>query len=384
MSVCLHCMAERKTNMRALILRFFRHIRAFHELSIEFFTDLAYNWFYSHFKIESCRIEVWKGENPVKQYRVGIAVGATNMRLGLFSEDMELLDHLQTLTDPEADLDRLMDFISTLVRHLLEKNGLTMNDIMGVGASFPSYIDHKRGVILDTDNIMYLSNAPVRDLLHDRLGVPIVIENDANAAAVAEHEMGVGQGFDDMIYTALSTGIGGGLILNGKLYRGMHGMAGEIGHIFVSDTSGYPCPCGSTGCVQGFSSGAYMAKYVTDRIKEGYDSSILNYAGTLSNVDMEAVGKALKNNDALALEVVNRGAEHLGRMFHSMNQIFDINVFIYGGGVAKLGSRFIDRMIAAYRHYSLIDQRYPAQFIPAKFGDHAAMYGVALLLNEVR
>ena len=121
---------------------------------------------------------------------------------------------------------------------------------------------------------------------------------------------------------------------------------------------------------------------MTDRIKEGYDSSILDYAGTLSNIDMEAVGKALQNNDALALEVVNRGAEHLGRMFHTLNQVFDINIFIYGGGVAKLGSRFIDRMIAAYRHYSLIDQRYPAQFIPAKFGDRAAMYGAALLLTQ--
>ena len=318
----------------------------------------------------------------MKKYRVGIALGATNIKLGLFSEDMELLDHMQTLTDPEADLDRLMDSIDTLARQLVQKNGLSMDDLMGVGAAFPSYIDHEKGVILDTDNIMYLSNAPVRDLLKARMNVPVVIENDANAAAVAEHTLGAGKDFDNRIYAALATGIGGGLILNGKLYRGMHGMAGEIGHAFVSDSAGYPCPCGSSGCVQSISSGAYMAKYVTDRIKEGYDSSILDYAGTLSNIDMEAVGKALQNNDALALEVVNRGAEHLGRMFHTLNQVFDINIFIYGGGVAKLGSRFIDRMIAAYRHYSLIDQRYPAQFIPAKFGDRAAMYGAALLLTQ--
>ena len=126
-----------------------------------------------------------------------------------------------------------------------------------------------------------------------------------------------------------------------------------------------------------------MAKYVTDRIKEGEDSTILNYAGTLSNIDMEAVGKALKGNDPLALEVVDRGAEYLGRMFHSLNQLFDINVFVYGGGISKLGSRFIDRMIAAYRHYSLIDQRFPAKFIPAKFGDQSGLYGAALLLEEM-
>ena len=317
----------------------------------------------------------------MKKFRVGIDVGATNIKLGLFNHDMELLDLMQTLTDQEADLDLLLDFIETLVRRILEKNDLTLDDIIGVGVALPSYIDYERGLVLDTDNIMYLSNAPVRDLLIQRLGVPVVLENDANAAALAEHKLGSGIGFDNMIYAALSTGIGGGLILNGKLYRGMHGMAGEIGHAFVSDSTGYPCPCGVTGCAQSISSGSYMAKYATDRIKEGYDSSILNYAGTLSNIDMEAVGKALQMNDPLAMEVVNRGAEYLGRMFHTLNQIFDINIFIYGGGVAKLGSRFIDRMIACYRHYSLIDQRYPAKFIPAKFGDRAAMYGAALLLT---
>lgn len=318
----------------------------------------------------------------MKKYRIGIDLGATNIKLGLFDGEIVLLDQLQTLTDPEADLTRLMDFIAELVRHLLSTNGLNIEDVEGVGVALPAYVDYARGLALDSCNIMALCNAPVRDLLSARLDTRIAVENDANAAAIAEHRMGAGVGLDDMIYTALSTGIGGGLILNGKLYRGMHGMAGEIGHMFVSDTTGYPCACGVTGCVQSVSSGANMAKYVTDRIKEGCDSSILNYAGTLSNIDMEAVGKALQNNDPLALEVVSRGAEYLGRMFHSLNQIFDINVFVYGGGVAKLGSRFIDRMIAAYRHHSLIDQHYPAQFIPAKFGDRAGMYGAALMLDS--
>ena len=315
-------------------------------------------------------------------YRIGIDVGATNIKIGLFDGDMTLLDQMQTLTDQEADLDRLMDLIVGFVRRILGKNGLELAGVDGIGVALPSYIDYERGFVVETSNIMSLNNAPVRDMLTDRLGVRVAIENDANAAAIAEHELGAGVGFENMIYAQLATGIGGGLILGGKLYRGMHGMAGEIGHMFVSDSTGYPCSCGVTGCVQSISSGVYMAKYATDRIKEGYDSTILNYAGTLSNIDMEAVGKALQTNDSLALEVVSRGAEYLGRMFQSLNQIFDINIFIYGGGVANLGGRFIDRMIAAYRHHSLIDQHYPARFIPAKFGDKAGMYGAALLLNQ--
>lgn len=318
----------------------------------------------------------------MKKYRIGVDVGATNIQVGLFDGEMNMIDHIRTLIDQDADINRLMDYIATLIRHITDKNGVAMEDLLGVGAAFPCYVDYANGVALDACNIMALSNAPVRDMLCERLGVTVIVDNDANAAALGEHRMGAGVGFDHMIYAALATGIGGGLILNGKLYRGMHGMAGEIGHMFVSDSIGSPCLCGVSGCVQSISSGANMAKYVTDRIKEGEDSSILNYAGTLANIDMEAVGKALKGNDPLALEVVTRGAEYLGRMFHSLNQIFDINVFVYGGGISKLGNRFIDRMIAAYRHYSLIDQRFPAKFIPAQFGDLSGLYGAALLLEE--
>ena len=183
-----------------------------------------------------------------------------------------------------------------------------------------------------------------------------------------------------MIYATLATGIGGGLILNGQLYHGMHGMAGEIGHMFISDSTGYPCGCGAIGCVDSISSGTFMARYAMDRIKEGEESRILDFAGTLSSVDMVAVGRALQMNDPLALEVVNRGAEYLGRMFHSLNQIFDINIFVYGGGITNLGHRFTDRMIASYRHHSLIDQKYPAKFLPAELGGRAEMIGAALLV----
>ncbi len=317
----------------------------------------------------------------MKQYRIGIDVGGTNIKLGLFDEEMKLVDTLQALTDQQASLAEIMDLMVILVQRLLSSNDVSAEAFSGMGAVFPSYIDYRNGIVLDTSYIPSLSNAPVRDMLENRLGVRVALDNDANAAALAEHRMGAGIGCNDMIYASLATAIGGGLILNGKLYRGMHGMAGAIGHMFVSDSTGYPCLCGVTGCVQSISSGAQMAKYVTDRIKEGEDSSILNYAGTLTNIDMEAVGKALQGNDSLALEVVHRGAEYLGRMFHSLNQVLDINVFIYGGGVTKLGSRFIDRMIAAYRHYSLIDQRYPARFIPSKLGDQASVYGAALLLT---
>ena len=317
----------------------------------------------------------------MRDYVIGIDVGGTNVKLGLFDGGMQLVSELKYLTDKDATATELMNYLSQQVCALLEKAGLSLRNVKGVGAAFPSSVDFRRGVTLESINIVSLNEQPVRDLLEKRLEVPVFVDNDANVAALAEHRFGAGRGYDNMIYAALATGIGGGLILNGQLYRGMHGMAGEIGHMFISDSTGYPCGCGVIGCVQSICSGTFMARYAMDRIKEGEESRILDYAGTLSGIDMVAVGRALQMNDPLALEVVNRGAEYLGRMFHNLNQIFDINIFVYGGGITKLGHRFTDRMVASYRHHSLIDQKFPAKFLPAELGERAGIIGAALLVN---
>ncbi|MBQ8110205.1 MAG: ROK family protein [Clostridia bacterium] len=313
-------------------------------------------------------------------YAIGIDVGGTHIKLGLFDSAMQLLAEQSFLTDKDATALELMDFLALKARALAEKAGIRLEDVRGIGAAFPSSIDARKGLTLESSNIVALNDQPVRDMLQQRLNLPVYVDNDGNVAALAEHRYGAGRGYDNMIYATLATGIGGGLILNGQLYRGMHGMAGEIGHMFVSDSTGYPCGCGVIGCVHSICSGVFMARYAMDRIKEGAESRILDYAGTLSNIDMVAVGRALQMNDPLALEVVNRGAEYLGRMFHSLNLIFDINIFVYGGGITNLGHRFTDRMIASYRHHSLIDQKYPAKFIPAELGGRAEIIGAALLV----
>lgn len=318
----------------------------------------------------------------MQEYVIGIDLGATNTKVGLFDRKINIIHQLQTYTDNELDAQQMMDHLESQVRQLLEDKGVLASQVRGIGAAFPSFIDYENGIVVETSNIISLNDLPVRKLLSNRLGIPVWLDNDANAAALAEHRMGAGRGYDNFIYATLSTGIGGALILNGGLYRGMHGMAGEIGHMFISDSTGYPCSCGVSGCIQSISSGVHMARFAIDRMKEGMDSLILDHAGTMANVDMIAVARALAAGDSLALEVVNRGAEYLGRMFHSLSMIFDINVFVYGGGVTKLGKRFTDRIIAAYRHYSLMDQKYPAKFLIAELGDSAGLIGAALMVPE--
>lgn len=316
----------------------------------------------------------------MKEYVVGLDVGGSKILYGLFDGSMNLIRVIQRITDQELMPDQLMDQVAQNVSDLLSASGVNKSEVRGLGAAFPSHIDFNRGMVLETSNIPALSNIPVRELLEARLDIPVWLDNDANVAALAEHRLGAGRGHRDMIYVTVSTGIGGGLILNDDIYRGMHGIAGEIGHMFVSDSIGYPCGCGVTGCVESIASGAHMAEYAMNRIKEGEESSILRYAGTLSRIDMLAVGRAFAENDPLAIEVVERGAEYLGRMFQSLYQILDINVFVYGGGVMKLGPRFVNMIVDTYRRYSQIDIKYPASFLPAELGDNTGMIGAALLV----
>ena len=317
----------------------------------------------------------------MKQYTVGIDIGCSNTFLAVFDEKMNAVGKLHRATDTELTPEQLVSSIDSCVRDLLNRTGISIDDIRGIGAAFPSHIDFKRGTVIETCNMPTLTNIPVRDLLEQSLNCPVWIDNDANAAALAEHKLGAGRRFDDMIYVTVSTGIGGGLILNGKLYRGIHGAAGEIGHMFVSDSIGYQCGCGVTGCVQSISSGLSMAQYAINLIKEGADSSILRYAGTFSRIDMIAVARAFRDGDEVAREVMTRGAEYLGRMFHSLYQIFDINVFVYGGGVIKAGEEFVEMFKKAYSRYSQMELKYPALFLPAELGDDAAMIGAALLVQ---
>jgi len=315
------------------------------------------------------------------RYRIGVDAGGTKVAYGLFDEGDRLVDRSQHPTVIEADGPAFSDQMIEAIARLMEKNGLRPRDMLGIGVCMPSFILFDEGYVCMTSAMVNIRDFAMRDYLQSRLLMPVILDNDSNVAALAEHRFGAGRGSRHMVYMAVSTGIGSGLILNGELYRGIHGSAGEIGHMFVSDSTGYPCGCGVSGCVESIASGANMAKYAMDRIKEGAESRILDHAGTISRIDMLAVGKAFSEDDPLAIEVVERGAEYLGRMFQSLYQIFDINVFVYGGGVMKLGERFVSRIIAAYRRHSQMEYRYPAQFLPAELGDNAGMIGAALLVK---
>lgn len=312
---------------------------------------------------------------------VGIDVGGTKVAYGLFDEEYRLLKRLEIPSRPEIPAEAMMDEIIDGVDVLLAAGNSGRGDLAAVGACFPSFINHREGRVIYTVNLPNWVGLPIQDMLSQRLGAPVEVDNDANVAALAEHRQGAGQGADNMIYITISTGIGGGLIINNQLFRGSHGMAGEIGHMLVSDKYGFSCGCGNPGCVESISSGTNMARYAAMRIAEGAESSISRYAGG-GEITTRHIGKALAENDPLAIETVDHAAEYLGRLFESLYQVLDIDLIVYGGGAVKVGPRLMERSISRFNEMCKYGAEFPVTFAPARLGDDTGIIGAALLTQK--
>jgi glucokinase len=207
--------------------------------------------------------------------------------------------------DPAADLAR----IAERCRALIAANGRRLEDVAGVGVAMPSPLDAEAGVVLNPPNLPSWHGTPVRRLLEDALGRPVALENDANAAALAEFRFGAGRGARDLVFLTMSTGVGGGLVLGGRLVRGVASSAGEIGHLPV-EWDGEPCTCGLRGCLEAYTGGAAWARRLARVTPPG--SGVARHAGT-GPARPEHVVAAAREGDAFALAELERYNDYLAR-----------------------------------------------------------------------
>ena len=184
----------------------------------------------------------------MESFAIGVDLGGTNLRVALVTSDGKLLEKLTTGTEVARGRDRVITEMSNDIRSLAEKFS-TAGTLLGIGIGVPGIIDMSTGFLRESPNLPGWENYPVRDEIERRLGTRVVLENDANAAALGEKWLGAGTEVDDLAMLTLGTGVGGGLILDGRIWHGMTGMAGELGHFSV-EPDGHPCGCGSLGCVE--------------------------------------------------------------------------------------------------------------------------------------
>lgn len=309
---------------------------------------------------------------------IGIDVGGTKLAYGLFDKEHHCLAKLKAPSMPEAEADVMIGAMVSHMDKLLAQAGYTRDDLGGVGAAFPSHIDTRIGVIITTSNLPHWNHIPIQRILSERMGCRVVVDNDANVVAIAEHRIGAGRGHKHMMFVTISTGIGCGIIINDQIFHGSIGMAGEIGHMFISDTYGFKCGCGSVGCVESIVSGPKVELYMKKRLQEGAKSCLSEIDG---HVTTHHLADAVRINDPLAMETIELMSEYLARMFASLYQALNIDHVVYGGGLTKI-PLLIDKMTARFDELVLHAKDYPVTFVPVALGDDMGIIGASFLVTD--
>ncbi len=310
-----------------------------------------------------------------KKYIFGIDAGGTKVAYGLFNMDGDLLDRYQHPTDIEADGPAFSDKVIVTVKEILEKNHASLEEVHGIGICMPSYIRFETGYIHITSAMVNIRDFGMRDYMEERLGVPVILDNDSNVAALAEHRRGAGRGLKDMVYVAVSTGIGSGIIINNEMFRGSYGWAGESGHMLDTPDDGILCGCGNYGCFMSQVSGRNLPRRLSIRMLKGQES-VLSGAEELNG---EALLKAYQAGDALAIQEIGHMAHHLAVCVYNIYQLLNINVFVFGGGLTSFGDILFGRVREEFDRYDHI--KMPVEFRFAQLKKDFGIIGAAELLR---
>jgi glucokinase len=305
----------------------------------------------------------------VKQDRLLLALdfGGTKLTTGLTaSGERRWRARRQVPSPPGSNAQSDLEIMLELTRDLL---ATAKAPLAAVGVSFGGPVDATQGLVLLSHHVPGWEQVPLRERLEERLGVPAAVDNDANAGALGEHRFGAGQGYDSLMYITISTGVGGGWILNGRPWRGADGMAGEIGHT-VADPDGPLCLCGKRGCVERLASGPYIAQLAREWLQAQPDRGHVLRALAGDNweiITAELVSQAAAEGDDLAWETLEVAAWALGLGIGNAANLVNPERFILGGGVTKAGERWCEV------HFDVV---------PAALGDDAPLWGAVALAED--
>ncbi|MBW4594012.1 MAG: ROK family protein [Brasilonema angustatum HA4187-MV1] len=304
------------------------------------------------------------------------------------------LGYERRLSPANANADTDLEIMRSVINSLLK--GAKPE---AIGVSFGGPVDATTGKVRLSHHVLGWENVPLRDLLEEEFGVPAYVDNDANVAALGEYRFGAGQGYDSLFYMTVSTGVGGGWILNGKPWRGAEGMAGEIGHMVV-DPSGPVCLCGKRGCVERLASGPYMAQDVREVLRnvraacpedippsrqgrQGRRGEVLRelVGDNLELITGQIVSEAAAAGDDLAKEILYRASWALGVGIGNVANLINPQLFVLGGGVMKAGEDFWQVLRKVARETALPEV--PSEIVSAALGDDAPLWGAVALAEDV-
>ncbi len=320
------------------------------------------------------------------RFILGIDIGGTKHVVGSVAEHGSALHALGSEpTHAEAGQSDVLDRLIALAKQVIgqTKREVPGAEIIGVGIGAPGPLDTKSGIVLLTPNLGWV-DLHLRQIIHERLGLPAALDNDANCAVLGEWWMGAARGTRTAIGITIGTGIGGGIIIDGKLFHGASDCAGEIGHTTI-DTEGRRCKCGNYGCLEAYASGPNIALRAIEEIQAGAVSRLAEYVGgDLMEITAQTVYQAAHDGDDLALEVVNDTAKFLGTGIANLLNIFNPEVVVVCGGVTLAGDHLfvpLRREVARRAFKPAVDV---CRIVPCELTGTAGVYGAAKVFMDRR
>lgn len=304
---------------------------------------------------------------------IAVDLGGTRIRVARMDEHLQMQERYETLTLAHEGLDATMGRIKQSVRHVLPKD---VSHVDGIGISAPGPLNPVTGVIVSPPNLPGWHNVPLRDILEDEFGVRVFTGNDANVAALAETLLGAARGYRHVIYITHSTGVGGGIIVDGKMLLGKEGLGAEYGHIIMIVDGD------RVSTLETEVAGPDMALQASRRIEAGEKSLIGEMVhGKLSEISGSIVGDAAVQGDRMALEIVRRSGRLMGLGIVTLLHLFNPEIVVMGGGVSKLGELIFEPMRTAIQQHC-IDPAYwrDLKLVTAGLGDDVSLYGAAALV----
>jgi glucokinase len=309
---------------------------------------------------------------------VGIDLGGTNIKIGCFDSELKLIKKISVSSDVDMGPEAVIDKMAETIKQLLADADLSLEDVQAIGLGTPGPAKYKQGILIAMANFPKFKNVPICKMLTERLGKPIIFDNDANVACWGEYAAGAAKGVKDIVFFTLGTGIGGGILSDGRLIQGAGGNAAELGHMIIYP-DGRLCGCGQRGCAEAYASAAHTAKRATEAIEAGRQSSLKKILETKGQITSKDIYEHLAKGDKLAKEITDETAKVLAILSINMLHTTEPRKIVLSGGMINAGDLLLDRIKYYFDQYIWKLKLEPVEICFATLGEDAGITGAAAL-----
>ncbi len=314
---------------------------------------------------------------------VGIDLGGTNIKIGLFDSELKLISKTSVATKVDMGPNVVIDKMAQTAKKLLAEAGFSLQDVVAVGIGTPGPAKYSEGIIIKSTNMPTFKNVPICRMLNERLGVPVVFDNDANVACWGEYAVGAGKGVKDMVFFTLGTGIGGGIICNGELVHGCDENGAELGHMVIYP-DGRKCNCGQRGCVEAYASADSTARRAREAIEAGAESSLKKVLEEKEQITSKDVYEHLVAGDKLAKEITDGTAKALAITCINMLHTTEPKRIVFAGGMIAAGDVLLNRIKDFFNEHIWTLKKELVEICFATLGEDAGIIGAAALARHTK